>query len=112
MNSLRFALFAALFLLQAYAPEAVHAEELFRGRLKPQPKLLRYDEKEDKFYHAHSVLVAPRKELPEGNVAFHGNRLHRYRFIGLPERSGIYGALDEYNASQNLNPANYRYRNH
>jgi len=114
VNSIRsFAIIAAALLFcQGFAPAGVQAEELFRTQLKPQPKVLRYDEKEDKFYHSHSVLVAPRKELPEGNVVFHGNRLQRYRFIGLPERSGIYGAMDEYNAGQNLNPANYRYRNH
>ena len=101
-----------LFLAHASVPRDIQADQRYRGRLKYQPKVLRYDEREDKFYHASSVMVPPRKELPPGNVAYHGNRLSRYRFIGPQERGGIYAAMEDFNTSRNLDPANYRYRNY
>ncbi len=89
------------------------AEESYRNdpfRVRYPAKVHHYDVKEDKFYHFKSVLVPKPSDQPQNSMGRYGNRLTQFRYIGPTKGAGIYGAMDRYKESLNLDAGRYKYR--
>lgn len=75
-----------------------------------EPRVLRYDEAEDKFYRAHSVMAPVRTDRPGGENSYYGNRLTQFRFNGPRAHGGIYSALADDVEQRELQVRKYQYR--
>lgn len=87
----------------APAGRGASASDIFKVR--PEPKVERYDWERDDFIRRESVLTRGRARKPRYSLS--NNRLHRFRFLGPPEQSGIYGAIEDYHRERKLDPAKY-----
>lgn len=84
--------------------------EFVRTMPTHHPKTLRYDLASDAIVRMHSVVAPEPKVRPGGDVAYTGNRLRTFRYLGPAGQGGIYEAFDEYQRSLDLDVRNYQYR--
>jgi len=81
----------------------------FAGRdtfkVRPEPKVERYDWERDDFVVRESVLTPRRKT--RAAYGYRGNRLNRFQFLGPEEQSGIYGGLRDFQRERMLDPTKY-----
>ena len=88
-------------------PDVADAQ-YYRDAMRQPPAVIDYDFEKDKALHRASVLFPPKH--PPSPTAFYGNRLSQFRFLGPPERAGIYRLLDWHIQKYELDPRRYRYR--
>ncbi|MGE0609983.1 MAG: hypothetical protein AB7O62_23030 [Pirellulales bacterium] len=94
-------------------PAASRADDGYRNdpfKVRHAPQVHHYDAAQDKFYHLKSVLTPAPSDQPQNALGRYGNRLTQFRYFGPVKGAGIYGAMDRYKASLNLDASRYKYR--
>jgi len=75
-----------------------------------QPRVIKYDMERDDFLRNSSVLMPAPEQRPKQDVAYYGNRLTQYRYMGPAPQGGIYSALSHDKVERKLDARKYRYR--
>jgi len=97
-------------LASACITNAAQADDRGPHGVREPPRVERYNPITDKFRHIESTLAPLHSERRGGELAYYGNRLQRYKYLGRPNTGGIYDALEDYRLQVGPDPKNYQYR--
>ena len=78
--------------------------------IKHPPRSIRYVPERDELINQPSAIAPAYRRLKEYELAFYGNRLTEFRWVGRRGRGGMYEFFAEEAARKKLDAENYRYR--
>ncbi|MBX9789145.1 MAG: hypothetical protein K2Y37_09540 [Pirellulales bacterium] len=78
--------------------------------IKHPPRSIRYVPERDELINQPSAIAPAYRRSKAYELAFYGNRLTEFRWVGRPGRGGIYEFFAEEAARKKLDVKNYRYR--